>query len=215
VIDFLSDFDHMRHGQITENEFRRGVKIVFAKLNEPELSALARTYQSKKDPRMVDYVAFSDEIESVFTVKGLQTNPTYEMTEYIPDDMDPTLNILSAKDQAAYQQIIDGMVEKVRQRRIDPLTYLEDFDFIKEGGGFYELINSSGRNHSHSTKTGTITTNQFRSVLNEVGLAVNDEEIKVLAHRFATTKALDRVNYRSFAAALSQSAGDDSEDFVF
>lgn len=139
MIDFLADFDHMRHGQITENEFRRGVKIVFAKLNEPELSALARTYQSKKDPRMVDFVAFSDEIESVFTVKGLQTNPTYEMTEYIPDDMDPTLNILSAKDQAAYQQIIDGMVEKVRQRRIDPLTYLEDFDFIKEGEAFVNL----------------------------------------------------------------------------
>ena len=204
----MADFDHMRHGKITKNEFRRGLKVIFSNLTEvcrqitnpltikAELSALEKTYQSREDARMVDYVAFSDEIESVFTIKGLEKNPTIELKEFVPGEVDPTLNILSAKDQKVYQKILDRMVEKVRQRRIDPLTYLEDYDFIKEGK--FQTSNSH---------TGTITTNQFRSVLNDVGLAVDDEEIGVLARRFATTKTMDRVNYRSFAAALSECAG--------
>ena len=34
VIDFMKDFDHMRHGKITLNEFRRGLKVVFSDLTE-------------------------------------------------------------------------------------------------------------------------------------------------------------------------------------
>ncbi len=131
----------------------------------------------------VNYVEFSDELESVFTAKGLVKNPTYEVKEFVTDD--PTLNILSAKDQKVYQKIIDRMVELVRVHVIDPLTYLEDYDFFSEG---------------------TVSTHQFRSVLDDVGLPVDDEEIVVLAHRFATTKGMDRVNYRAFSDALMEAA---------
>jgi hypothetical protein len=150
------------------------------------LRALERAFQTKQDPRFVDYVAFSDELESVFTIKGLEKNPTLTPHSFVPNEVDPSLNILSPKEQVVYEKVIDRMVDIVRQRRVDPLTYLEDYDFIKEG---------------------TITTNQFRAVLGDVGLPVCDDEIVVLAHKFATTRALDRVNYRSFATALSESAG--------
>ena len=129
----MHDFDHMKHGKITKNEFRRGLKVIFSKLTEPELVVLEQAYQSKDDHRMVNYVSFSDEMESVFTKKGLEKNPTMQVEEFIPSDADPQLNDLSARDQIIYEKIINRMVEKVRERRIDPLTYLEDYDFIKEG----------------------------------------------------------------------------------
>jgi hypothetical protein len=34
VIDFMSDFDHLRRGKISKNEFRRSIKVVFADLTE-------------------------------------------------------------------------------------------------------------------------------------------------------------------------------------
>ena len=40
--------------------------------------------------------------------------------------------------------------------------------------------------------TGTVTTNQYRSALHSIGLPVDDEEIRVLAKRFAATKGMDR-----------------------
>ena len=36
-------------------------------------------YQSHKDPSCVDYMKFSDEIESIFTVKELEKMPTAEV----------------------------------------------------------------------------------------------------------------------------------------
>lgn len=93
------------------------------------MAALERKYESNSGG--VNYVEFSDELESVFTAKGLVKNPTHEVKEFITDD--PTLNILSAKDQKVYQKIIDRMVDFVRKHVIDPLTYLEDYDFFSEG----------------------------------------------------------------------------------
>jgi hypothetical protein len=48
--------------------------------------------------------------------------------------------------------------------------------------------------------------------LYDVGLGVNDEEIVVLAKKFATSELdehqeMDRINYRSFADALSKRSG--------
>ncbi|KAJ3249971.1 hypothetical protein HK104_007527, partial [Borealophlyctis nickersoniae] len=34
VVDFMSDFDHLRHGKITHNEFKRGLKVLFTNLTE-------------------------------------------------------------------------------------------------------------------------------------------------------------------------------------
>ena len=36
-------------------------------------------YQSSKDPTCVDYMAFSDEIESIFTTKNLEKMPTTQV----------------------------------------------------------------------------------------------------------------------------------------
>ena len=37
VIDFMSDFDHLRRGKISKNEFRRAIKVVFSDLTEVSL----------------------------------------------------------------------------------------------------------------------------------------------------------------------------------
>ncbi|KAJ3210533.1 hypothetical protein HDU82_007937 [Entophlyctis luteolus] len=187
VIDFMADFDHLKHGKITKNEFRRALKVIFIDLTENELQTLERLYQNPYDPGMVNYVQFSDAVETVFTVKGLVNAPTVEPSPFVGyenGNVDPSLNLLTVSEQKILDGAIARLREKVRQKRIDVLSYLEDFDFVREG---------------------TITTNQFRSVLGSINLPVDDSEITVLARRFTLDKNLDRLNYRAFAALISGS----------
>ncbi|KAI8608640.1 hypothetical protein BC830DRAFT_1162449 [Chytriomyces sp. MP71] len=185
VIDFMADFDHLKHGKITKNEFRRALKVLYLDLMEHELETLETIFQNGFDHGMVNYVHFSDSVESVFTFKGLINAPTMEPIPFIGYEngsVDPSLNRLTESEQKILEGTIARLREKVRERRIDILSYLEDFDFVKEG---------------------TITTNQFRSVLNTTNLPVDDAEITVLARRFTLDKNLDRVNYRAFSSAVA------------
>ncbi|KAI9207587.1 uncharacterized protein BJ171DRAFT_561416 [Polychytrium aggregatum] len=182
VIDFMEDFDHLRHGQITQNEFRRALKLLYSNLNEIELRTIEDLYKSESDPRMVNYVAFSDAIESVFTSKGLESDPLH-----CPADFDPLPDVepmLLPDDKPVFDKVMDRLSERVAQRGIDVLSYLEDYDFVREG---------------------TITTNQFRAVLNGIALPVDDQEILALARHFTHDKNLDRINYRAFATMVTGS----------
>ncbi|KAJ3127798.1 hypothetical protein HK098_005797 [Nowakowskiella sp. JEL0407] len=207
VIDFMMDFDHLRHGKITRNEFRRVLKVIFTNLTELELITLETLFLSPTDPRFVEYVRFSDTIESVFTMKGLEQAPTAEpvpFTDYcfengdsldfetLNESKDQSLNL--SVSQTKYQKkplnnedilksVLKRLSEKIRQRRIDVLIYLEDFDFVNEG---------------------TITTNQFRSVLNTLNLSVDDDEIMALAKKYAVNRSWDRIAYRAFVADLQK-----------
>jgi len=182
VIDFMQDFDHLRHGMITKNEFYRALKVIFIDLTEAELNALERLFINEKDPRYVNYVAFSDTIESAFTKKGLEKNPLAlpEVFSIIADGVNINAVItLDSQEESIYFKSMDRMAEKIKQKRIEYLPYFEDFDFVREG---------------------TITKNQFRSVLNTVCLDVGEYEIDILSRKFATPT--DRVYYRTFATLL-------------
>jgi hypothetical protein len=143
-------------------------------------------FQSSRNPEFVDYIAFSDEMESVFTKKGLERTPTSlptEFTNYVYESgsrpfqlVDPSL------ESPVLNRVLSRLAESIRERRLDMHSYLANFDFVNEG---------------------TITTNQFRSALGTIGLAIDDEENMELCARFGTTRNNDRVNYRSFAGRLT------------
>ncbi|KAJ3122662.1 hypothetical protein HK101_006549, partial [Irineochytrium annulatum] len=188
VIDFMRDFDALRCGRITRNHFRRALKVLYLELTEDQLAALETTYENPHDRASIDYVRFSDDVESVFTAKGLETAPTVNPATFAgySKGADPALNKLEGEgDEKILRKVIARLREKVIIRRVDILSYLEDFDFVREG---------------------TITTNQFRSVLCTHNLGVDDEEIKVLARRFTIDAKMDRINYRAFATAVTSSA---------
>ena len=155
---------------------------------------------------MVDYIAFSDAIESVFTMKGLERSPQSEpgIFQGYENGADPTLNVLDENEEKIFQQTIKRLHAKVLERRIDPLSYLEDYDFVREGtliefcgvdGVIIFLVVDLSSLYTLAL-LGTITTNQFRSVLNTINLSVDDNELHILARRFAVDKNMDRVNYR-------------------
>jgi len=74
VKEFFTDFDGLRSGLVTEAQFRRCVSQNFnIVLTESELQTLIAKYNRRGN---VDYRAFSNVIEEVFTEKNLERSPT-------------------------------------------------------------------------------------------------------------------------------------------
>ncbi|KAJ1550164.1 hypothetical protein HK096_008403, partial [Nowakowskiella sp. JEL0078] len=143
VIDLMMDFDHLRSGKITPNEFRRVLKVVFVNLTEAELTTLEKTFSSQSEPKYVEYIKFSDALESVFTKKGFEYEPTSEPEEFtdycyengIGSQQDfsyKNILLMKSNEISVLRNVTLRLAEKVRQKRIDLLSYLEDFDFVKE-----------------------------------------------------------------------------------
>jgi Ca2+-binding EF-hand superfamily protein len=135
VITFMRDFDHLRHGKILRNEFRRALKVVFTDLTESDLQILESKYAGPSGT--VRYVDFSDDVESVFTKKGLEKSPTEnpEIFDVYSNgwETDAFINTLSPEDEPILRNVMKRLHDRVKQRRIDALSYMEDYDFVKEG----------------------------------------------------------------------------------
>jgi Ca2+-binding EF-hand superfamily protein len=86
VIEFMKDYDKLRSGRISSILFHRALDMCGFGLNTSEVKALASRYASSKDEDFVDYVAFTDEIESVFTMNELEKVPTADVFQFIPPD---------------------------------------------------------------------------------------------------------------------------------
>ena len=92
--EYMQDYDRLNSGRINTDCFYRALQSCKILLNSKELEALAKQYavcinyfdvqqhlvmflfaQSPKNPGYVDYTRFSDDVESSFTLKGLETSP--------------------------------------------------------------------------------------------------------------------------------------------
>ena len=78
---------------------------------------LPSRYLSAKDPTYVDYMLFSDEVESIFTHKNLEKTPTAEVQQFVPP-VEVDLNILSPEEEQILQKTMHRLAERVRKEEM-------------------------------------------------------------------------------------------------
>ena len=61
----------------------------------------------------MDYVSFCDEIESVFTTKGLEKTPTVEVKLYAPAEETGTYQSLTPVEEQMAERALHKIAEKV------------------------------------------------------------------------------------------------------
>jgi Ca2+-binding EF-hand superfamily protein len=80
VKDAFRDFDQLRCGRCTRQQFMRGVNTTMASLRKDELEALADYYTEEgahvQRPQVVGYSRFVAAVEEIFTVAHLEKQPT-------------------------------------------------------------------------------------------------------------------------------------------
>ena len=72
-------------------------------------------YRSAKDPSQVDYMRFSDEVESVFTRKNLEKTPTAEVMQYVPP-AGVNMSVLSPEEEQTLQKTMHRLAERVSRK---------------------------------------------------------------------------------------------------
>lgn len=187
VLEFMRDYDKLRSGRISRTSFRRALDLCGFGLNQAEVAALEGRFLSAKDPSCVDYMQFSDEVESIFTQKDLEKNPTAEVQQFVPP-VEVDLNVLSPEEEQILQKTMHRLAEKVRVRRIQIFPLFEDYDRVH---------------------IGSVTRSQFHRVLSELGLGglVNALEFGILYRKF-DVKVGGRidVNYIAFCEMVEHYA---------
>ncbi|TPX71064.1 hypothetical protein SpCBS45565_g01341 [Spizellomyces sp. 'palustris'] len=203
VADFVSDFDLLHHGRVTKSEFKRALKVLFADLTEPELTALATLYQTPNSPQEVTYTNFTSEIESVFTKQGLESNPTAEPDPFPPercqalqasaesgtkksvammgkgDQSDKEL-ALTVDEEWTLKGVLDQLKTRIGQRWGDIQQQLEDNDIARDGTVSPAILQKFLSPH----------------------IQLTTKELYLIAKRFAMNANLDKVDYRSLGEAV-------------
>ena len=127
VSEFFRDFDKLRKGHITAAQFRIGLNMAKIVLSSHEFNTLTSHYQGT-DAQQVRWRDFSDDIDLVFTKKGLEQ----QNVDTVVDDArtvsyygrsDP-----DAIDFANVEALENAFKELIQRERLDAKSFFQDQD---------------------------------------------------------------------------------------
>ncbi|KAE9100862.1 hypothetical protein PF010_g14655 [Phytophthora fragariae] len=202
--EYYRDFDKLRHGKITAAQFCAGLNAAGFLLSREEMSLLGDEYACKEVDSMgkhwIAWKAFVDDVESVFTMKGLEQKPHHDLKTLetregqfggVVVDKD-----LTPAEEDEVKRILLTMKRSIDRQRMEIKPAFEDFDRSKQG---------------------FISATKFERVLSMFALLpAQASESRLLLIKFreqaamgtsATLSSICDVNYRAFLQALQMLGG--------
>jgi Ca2+-binding EF-hand superfamily protein len=76
IEEFFFDFDKLRRGKVTKNQFESILSMLNFNLTKEEFNTLAYKYKTDDPEFMINYKNFCASINSAFTTYGIQKDPT-------------------------------------------------------------------------------------------------------------------------------------------
>ncbi|KAH7468679.1 uncharacterized protein KRP23_11056 [Phytophthora ramorum] len=197
--EYYRDFDKLRHGKITAAQFCAGLNAAGFLLSREEMALLGDEYACKEVDSMgkhwIAWKSFVDDVESVFTVKGLEQKPHHDLKTLearegqfggVVVDKD-----LSTDEEDHVKRIMLTMKRAIDRQRMEIKPTFEDFDRSKQG---------------------FISATKFERVLSMLTLLpAQAAEVRLLLIKFreqaaigtsTTLSSICDVNYRAFLQAL-------------
>jgi Ca2+-binding EF-hand superfamily protein len=151
VNEFFKDFDKLRKGRVTKTQFKSVLSTLSFTLTDEEYQTLIERY-SCDDPNMVNYAAFVDSIDSIFTIKGIEKMPTVRVKPIEARDTNLARKKYLEFDDEEKRLMIQVMLaykDQILVKRLNLKPMFQDFDITRCG---------------HVTKT------QFVRILNQLGI---------------------------------------------
>jgi len=187
VYEFMKDYDKLRTGRMLKTSFPRALDLCALGLTASEITTVMEWYASRDHDGYVDYYRFCDDVESCFTQKGLEMNPTLIPTQFKPD-----ANLNNIKDLPEGEEMLEAVLhrlaDRVRIRRIQLFPLFEDYDRVHNG---------------------TVSRSQLHRVLSELelGSLVSAREFHVLYEKFdIVIGGKHDFNYTQFCEILNNYA---------
>lgn len=196
--EFYRDFDKLRHGKITAPQFAAGLNAAGLVLARDEMRLLGDQYACDEvDSLGLHFVAwkrFVDDIECVFTVRGLERAPHFDLGSLesrsdqfggVREDKE-----LTAEEDRRATAAVVAIKKEMDRRRLVIKPAFEDFDRARQG---------------------FVSMPKFERVLSMFGLLPEASLARLIEIKFReqiangttlTLSSICDVNYRAFLQAL-------------
>ena len=186
--EFFQDHDLLRKGTITSQKFRGVLYAQKIYLTNEEFDLIEKQFSVPADITKVNYVAFNEKLEEIFTMKDLEKNPLKKTIEFnAPSILDPKHQLSDEEEQ-----VLDACLQRlgwfVRNKRLLIKPFFQDKD---------------------KSKSGFVANTRFRSIFDTVKLQISEEEYFIIFKRFQA-KADNEVNYVECDHVLRHYSGDHS-----
>lgn len=184
--EFFQDHDLLRKGTITSQKFRGVLYAQKIYLTNEEFELIEKQFSVPSDATKVNYVAFNEKLEEIFTIKDLEKDPLKKTIEFnAPSILDPKHQLSDEEEQ-----VLDACLQRlgwfVRNKRLLIKPFFQDKD---------------------KSKSGFVANTRFRSIFDTVKLQISEEEYFIIFKRFQA-KADNEVNYVEFDHVLRHYSGD-------
>ena len=180
--EFFEDFDTLRKGTCTKAKFRTALDMANLNLRPEEYDVLEHYYGVPDQNDKVYYKNLVEEVETVFTLKGLEKDPLKRPVEFkVPDFLNPEKRLNQAENEFL-DQTMRKLALLVRKYRVMPKSFFKDAD---------------------RANIGIIPSSKFASFLSFLRLNVNEREMNILIKRFSGKNMIE-INYYDFDNMLQQ-----------
>lgn len=176
--EFFRDYDKLRKGKVTPSQFKSVLSMLDFKMTDEEYQSLIEKYGT--DDAMVHYKEFVENIDSAFTIKGIDKKPSLKVSK-----MDTKTVLMRSRKTLEYDdeekkemmEIMDAYRNVIVTRRLNLKPMFQDFD---------------------KTKSGHVTKSQFVRVLNQLSIDLASDVLSLLLKKYMDKGNADEVNYFEF-----------------
>lgn len=184
------DFDKLRHGKLTFAKFCAGLNACGFIVSPEEVDILANLYACNETDaqgrKLVKWKLFVDDVDSVFTVKGLERTPLFNTNRQLSNISNSETQDLDIDEEALVTTTIRNIHSMIKRNRLEIKDALEDFDTAKHG---------------------YISTSKFERVLSVHNLLPNAKLCRLIIRKFREKspnplETLVQFDYRAFLHAL-------------
>ena len=134
IEEFFRDFDKLRKGKVTIPQFKQILSMMNFSLTEEEFESLSNRYRTSDPEGTFNYFAFCNNINTAFTIKGIDKNPTLSVKPITSDD-----TLLARRkyleglsdDERSVIDIILEYKKAIQNKRLNLKPMFQDFDITK------------------------------------------------------------------------------------
>ena len=162
INEFMRDYDPLRSGSITRNQFLSSLSMLKIYLSRKEADLLCDKYANPEKENEVLWTKFADDIDIVFVVKNLEKRADINNVTNITKSSFK-LNELSLPDQAVLQEILKEMKTFFEVNRIEPKPFFANDDRLKRG---------------------KVLKSQFKKILHSMKYYISDPHLEILMKKY-------------------------------
>jgi Ca2+-binding EF-hand superfamily protein len=178
IEEFFRDFDKLRKGKVTPNQFKGILSMLNFQLTEEEFQSLIAKYNTADN--MFNHSDFCANINAAFTRKGIDKDPTYQVASQSSNDTFMARRKyldISEDEHYAVDALIQEYKQAIKVKRLNLKPQFQGFDITKNG---------------HVTKT------QFVRVCSQLQCCASDQMMNCLLKRYMDKGNAEEVNYVDF-----------------